>query len=125
MNKVFSPPKFCADHSLNSQQESSESALVVVDDILVFSKTAAKHKRHLDAVTSIWCQILIIIKASKCVWGQTEVPYLSHTICQNSVNPDPKKVQSVLQLTGHALHACVRSCSFWDGVASFQVHAGL
>ena len=53
MNNLFSPPKFCADGSLNSRHKLSEFALVLIDDILVFSKSAVEHKQHLDAVMAV------------------------------------------------------------------------
>ena len=38
-----------------------------IDDILVFSKTAAEHKQHLQAVLSELRDHKLLIKASKCV----------------------------------------------------------
>ena len=81
MNNLFSPPKFCADGSLNPKHKLSEFALVFIDDILVFSKSAAEHKQHLDAVMAVLRENKILIKASKCVWGQTELAYLGHVSC--------------------------------------------
>ena len=95
MNNLFNPPKFRADGSLNPKHKLSEFAVVFIDDILVFSSTAAEHKLHLQAVLSELREHKVLIKASKCVWGQTELPYLGHIISKDG-KPDPKKVQSVV-----------------------------
>ena len=96
MNNLFNPPKFRADGSLNPKHKLSEFAVVFIDDILVFSSTAAEHKLHLQAVLSELREHKVLIKASKCVWGQTELPYLGHIISKDGLKPDPKKVQSVV-----------------------------
>ena len=67
-----------------------------IDDILVFSKSAAEHKQHLDAVVAVLRENKTLIKASKCVWGQFELACLGHVICREGIKPDPKKVQSVV-----------------------------
>ena len=71
MNNLFNPPKSCADGSLNPKHKLSEFSCVFIDDILVFSKTAAEHQQHLQAVLSELRDHKLLIKASKCVWGQT------------------------------------------------------
>ena len=52
MNNLFNPPKFNADGSLNPRHKLSEVAIVFIDDILVFSQSAAEHKQHLEIVLS-------------------------------------------------------------------------
>ena len=32
---------------------------------------------------------------SKCVWGQTELPYLGQIVSKDGIKVDPKKVQAV------------------------------
>ncbi len=66
-----------------------------IDDILVCSKTAEEHKRHIDMVLQRLREHAILIKPSKCVWGQTELPYLGHMVGQDGIKPDPKKIQAV------------------------------
>ena len=40
MNNLFNPPKFNADGSLNPRHRLSKFAIVFIDDILIFSKSA-------------------------------------------------------------------------------------
>ena len=52
MNSLFSPPKLNADGSLDPRHELSHFAIVFIDDIFIFSKTAAEHKKHVETVLS-------------------------------------------------------------------------
>ena len=118
MNNLFNPPKFCADGSLNPKHKLSEFSCVFIDDILVFSKTAAEHKQHLRAVLSELRDHRLLIKASKCVWGQTELPYLGHIIGKDGVKPDPKKVQSVVDWPRPT---CLRKVLQFLGLTNFFI----
>lgn len=66
-------------------------ALVSPMTFLVFSESAAEHKQYVDAVVSGFCQPKMTIQASNCVWGQTELPYRGHTICQDDFKLEPEK----------------------------------
>ena len=116
MNNLFNPPKFRADGSLNPKHKLSEFSCVFIDDILVFSKTAAEHKKHLEAVLAELRDHKLLIKASKCVWGQTELPYLGHIIGKDGVKPDPKKVQSVVDWPRPT---CLREVQQFLGLTNF------
>ena len=117
-NNVFSPPKFCADGSFTPKHKLSEFALVFIHDIVVFGKSAAEHKQHLDAVMAVLRENKIMIKASKCVGGQTELACLGHIICQEGNQPDPKKVQSVVDWPRPT---CLREVLQFLGLTNFFI----
>jgi hypothetical protein len=71
--------------------------LVFVDDILVFSKTLADHKQHLQQVFDILQQNQLFLKKSKCSYAQTSLEYLGHIISGTGVATDPAKIQAVQQ----------------------------
>jgi len=96
MNKLFNPPKFNAGGSLNPRHQLAEFAIVFIDDILIFSKTADEHKKHIEIVLSELRKHKLLLKPSYCVWAQTQLPYLGHVIGRDGIKPDPKKVQSVV-----------------------------
>ena len=108
----FNPPQFCADGSLNPKHKhKSGFSCVFINDIVVLSKKAAEHKQHLQAVLSELRDHKLLIKASKCVWGQTG--RLIWVTSSAKMAPYPKKVQclvdwlhptclrKVLQFLGH------------------------
>jgi hypothetical protein len=69
--------------------------LVYLDDILVYSKSAAEHERHLRAVLDLLKQHSFYCKLKKCVFNQAEVKYLGHVVGRNGVRVDPEKVKTV------------------------------
>ena len=69
--------------------------LVYIDDILIFGKTAEDHQRHLRIVFELLRKEKVQIKASTCVWGQTELPDLGFIVGRDGIKPDPKKVEAV------------------------------
>ena len=48
MKNLCNPPKFNADGGLNPRHGLSDFAIVFIDDILVFSKSADEHKEHIE-----------------------------------------------------------------------------
>ena len=60
----------------------------------------------------------MLIKAFKCVWGQTELPYLGHIISKDGLKPDPKKVQSV---TDWPQPTCLREVLQFLGLTNFFI----
>ena len=70
MNNLFNAPQFNADGSLNPGHELSKFAIVFIDDILICSKTADEHKKHVETVLSELREHKLLLKPSKCVWAQ-------------------------------------------------------
>ena len=71
--------------------------VVYLDDILVFSKTAQDHERHLDEALGILEQNELDAKLSKCdlQLNKPELPYLEHIFGRDGVRVNPKKLQAV------------------------------
>ena len=116
MNNLFSPQNFNADGSLNPRHELSDFAIVFIDDILVFNKTADEHKRHIEIVLSELRKHKLLLKPSKCVWAQTELPYLGHIIGRDGIKPDLKRLQSVVDWP---TPACLREVLQLLGLTNF------
>ena len=95
MNRLFNPPQFGRDGKKHTGPVLSDFVCVFIDDILIFSKTAEEHKRHLAIVFELLRKHKLQIKPSKCVWGQTELPYLGFIVGRDGIKPDPKKVEAV------------------------------
>lgn len=69
---------------------------VFFDDILIYSNTWAEHLRHVRLVFMALLQYQLILKKSKCFFGQESVAYLGHVISEKGVPMDGDKVQAVL-----------------------------
>ena len=70
-------------------------AVVLFDDILIFSKTYAQHLEHLAQVLSLLEKHKWHVKLSKCAFAQQQVAYLWHVISAAGVAIDPSKIQIV------------------------------
>jgi hypothetical protein len=71
--------------------------LVFVDDILIYSPTLEDHVQHLQQVFAILQHHQLLLKKSKCSFGQTQLEYLGHIISSQGVATDPKKIEAVAQ----------------------------
>ena len=86
-----------------------------IDDIVIFSNTAADHKRHIEVILTELRKQSILIKASKFVWGQTQLPHLGHITGRDGTKPDPKKVQSVVEWPAPT---CLREVQLFLGLTN-------
>jgi hypothetical protein len=58
---------------------------VYMDDILIFSRTPAEHRRHVRMVLETLRHHQFYAKASKCEFARSSVGFLGHTI-----SPSPR-----------------------------------
>jgi hypothetical protein len=70
--------------------------VVLINDILVFSKNEKEHEKHLRLVLQKLREHQLYAKLSKCEFWLKEVSFLGHIIFNGGVAVDPKKVQDVL-----------------------------
>lgn len=67
----------------------TESSLVYLDDIIVYSTDFAMHLKHLEEVFErLW--------PDKCKLFHQQVKFLGHVVDQKGVRPDPEKVSTVV-----------------------------
>ncbi len=81
MNKVFAPVK-----------DFSEAYM---DDIIIRSKSAEKHARHLRQLLQLLREHKLYAKLPKCAFNQAEVHYLGHVVGREGLKVDPSKIQAV------------------------------
>ena len=60
----------------------------------------------------------ILLKSSKCVWAQIELPYLGHVVGRHGIKPDPNKVQSVVNWP---TPTCLREVLQFLGLTNFFI----
>ena len=82
MNGIF-------HHQLNT------SVLVYLDDILVYSKTAAEHLRHLEEVFKILRHNQFYAHPAKCQFWQSSVPFVGHVISHKGLEVQDSKVSVI------------------------------
>ena len=66
-----------------------------LDNILVFSKTATEHSRHIRQVLQRLLENRLFVKAENCVFSTTSFEFLGHVLEEGRVRADPKKIRAV------------------------------
>lgn len=72
-----------------------ENVFVYVDDVLVFSRTAAGHDAALKALLERFRQHGITIHAEKCIFGVPSLTFLGHHVSAAGIQPLPERVRAV------------------------------
>jgi hypothetical protein len=70
--------------------------VVLIDDILIYSKTEEEHEQHLRMVSEKLRANQVYAKFSKCEFWLTQFAFLGHVISAGGVSVDPGKVTDVL-----------------------------
>lgn len=70
-------------------------ALVLFDDILIYSSSYAEHLEHLHQVLTLLAHDQWVVKLKKCHFAQQEIRYLGHILSSQGVRTDPDKVSAV------------------------------
>ncbi|KAA0054800.1 reverse transcriptase [Cucumis melo var. makuwa] len=69
--------------------------IVLIDDILIYSKTEAEHEEHLHQVLETIRANKLYAKFSKCEFWLRKVTFLGHVVSSEGVSVDPTKIEAV------------------------------
>jgi cleavage and polyadenylation specificity factor subunit 1 len=89
---------------------------ILLDDILVASRTAEEHQQHLQAVLGLLQENGLLINAVKCVWGAAEVEFLGHTVSAAGTAPLKQRVAAI---QAHPRPHTVRDVQAFLGLFNF------
>ena len=73
----------------------NDFVVVYLDDILIYSKSAEDHERHLRLVLQKLREHKFYANLKKCEFMKQEIAFLGHIVGVNGIKVDPKKVQAV------------------------------
>ena len=70
-------------------------AIVLFDDILIYSKTYEEHIHHLKQVLQLLSARQWKVKGSKCAFAQRSIAYLGYVVNAQGVATNPNKIQDM------------------------------
>lgn len=70
--------------------------LVLMDDILIYSKSLQEHVEHLKLVFQVLMDNKLFLKFKKCAFAQDKIDYLGH-VSDQGVSTGPTKTAAIIQ----------------------------
>ena len=70
--------------------------VVLIDDILIYSRDETEHTEHLRLVLQILRDKQLYAKFSKCEFWLNKVSFLGHVVSASGIRVDPSKVSAIL-----------------------------
>jgi len=71
------------------------NAIVYLDDILIFSRTLAEHKLHVEGVLQALQNARLRLSEAKCVFGTLETSFIGFRVNRHGIHTEEKKVRAV------------------------------
>ena len=72
-----------------------KSALVYLDDVIIFSESYEQHLMDIRKVFSLLQRANLKLKLKKCQFMKKSVDYLGHVISTEGIAPDPNKIDKI------------------------------
>ena len=70
--------------------------LVLLDDILVYSKNEEEHEEHLILTLELLREHQLYAKLSKCDFYRDKIQYLGHIISEEGISMDLEKIEAIM-----------------------------
>jgi len=72
-----------------------KSAIVYLDDIVVFSKDFSEHYKHLEMLFHKFRHANLRMNGKKCSFAKDDVKYIGHILSKDSIRIDPSKTDVI------------------------------
>ena len=86
-----------------------EFVVVYIDDIMIYSKTFEEHLEHIEKILKKLREVNLMLKLSKCKWGERNIEFLGHVVGNDGLKPDPRKIDKIKNLPIPTTQKGVRS----------------
>ncbi|MCO5601055.1 hypothetical protein L7F22_055172 [Adiantum nelumboides] len=84
MDRIFRPLRHCVG--------------IFFDDMIVFSKSEAKHMEHLRAVFEMLRKKRLVVNGKKIEFFMEKIHFLGHIVSKDGVRMDPAKIKAIQDL---------------------------
>jgi hypothetical protein len=81
------------------QEYLDKFVILFLDDIIIYSMSEEEHEHHLRMVLQVLREHQLYAKLSKCSFYQKKIHYLGHIISKDGIVVDPKKIESIRELS--------------------------
>jgi len=71
------------------------NAIVYLNDVLIFSRTLAEHKAHVEGVLQALRNARLRLSEAKCMFGTLETSFVSFRVNKHGIHTEEKKVRAV------------------------------
>jgi hypothetical protein len=78
-----------------SKEYLDKFVIVILDDILIYSKLGEEHEKHLSMVLQVLREHQLYAKLSKCSFNWKKIHYLGHIISEEGIEVDPEKIEAI------------------------------
>jgi hypothetical protein len=68
-----------------------------LDDILIYSKTLKKYKKHVRLILEILTEAGLYLDINKCEFYVLEIKYLGLIISDKNIRIDPEKIRAIIE----------------------------
>ena len=73
--------------------------LCYLDDIVIYARTPEELLERMRIVLNRLREVGLKVKPSKCALFQTRIYFLGHVISQHGVEPQPEKIEAIMNLS--------------------------
>ena len=95
----------------------SDSVIVYLDDILIYSNSLEEHQKHLEQVLERLESNGLYAKPSKCEIGKKSLEFVGHLVGNGKVQPAPAKVDAIrdwpIPTTAHEIRQFLGLASYY------------
>ena len=90
-----SPASFQLAMQLVLQGLQWNCCVIYLDDVLIFSKTFNQHLKDVEKVLVRFEKAGLTVKPKKCLWAQSSLDFLGHTIDASGIKPKKENLQKL------------------------------
>ena len=90
-----SPASFQLAMQLVLQGLQWSCCVIYLDDVLIFSKTYEQHLKDVEKVLARFEKAGLTVKPKKCLWAQSSLDFLGHTINESGIKPKKENLQKL------------------------------
>lgn len=76
-----------------------DGAMNFSDDIIIFGKTETEHDKTLKQVCMRLQEYGLTLNSSKCEFNKTKIEFYGTIFSKDGITPDPKKINSIINIT--------------------------